>query len=127
LAIGFFEAVFWRGWLFQKLETAFGTIPGILISSVLYALFHVGYGMELSEMTFLFFIGLMFCALFLITRNIFILWPLFQPMGQLITVAKEGLELPLIATLGFVEVLLLFLVFTLVMSRNRKRMGATLR
>jgi len=120
LTIGFFEAVFWRGWLFQKLEAAFGIIPGMLAGSALYALFHVGYGMSLSEMLFLFFIGLVFCALFMVTRNIFILWPFFQPMGQLITVSKEGLELPLIATLGFAEILLLFLVFAMVLARKQK-------
>lgn len=72
-----------------------------------------------SEMIFLFFIGLMFCAMFMVTRNVFILWPCFQPMGQLITVAKEGLELPLIATLGFVEILALFLAFAFVLSRRQ--------
>lgn len=126
LAIGFFEAVFWRGWLFQKLASAFGIIPGMLVGSALYASFHIGYGMSLSEMIFLFFIGLLFCAIFMLTRNIFVLWPFFQPMGQLITVAKEGLELPLIATLGFVEVLLLFLVFTWMLSRRREKVGLSL-
>lgn len=121
LTIGFFEAVFWRGWLFQKLEAAFGIIPGLLVGSALYAFFHIGYGMNMSEIGFLFFIGLMFCTLFMVTRNIFILWPFFQPMGQLITVAKEGLELPLIATLGFVELLLLFLIFTIVLTRKQNR------
>lgn len=125
LAIGFFEAVFWRGWLFQKLESAFGIVPGMLFGSALYAMFHIGYGMTGSEMVFLFFIGLMFCAAFMLTRNIFILWPVFQPMGQLITVAKEGLELPLIATLGFVEILILFLVFALILTRKHRKMVKT--
>jgi erythritol transport system permease protein len=51
-------------------------------------------------------IGLMFAAIFRLTRNIFILWPVFQPAGQLITLLKDGLDLPMIASLGFVEVLL---------------------
>jgi len=92
------------------------------MSSALYVLFHIGYGMNLTEMVFLFFIGLLFCSLFMVTRNIFILWPFFQPMGQLITVVKEGLELPMIATLRFVELLILFLVFTWVLFRKEKKM-----
>ena len=42
LAIGFFEAVFWRGWVLLRLEEAFGIIPAILLGSVLYALYHIG-------------------------------------------------------------------------------------
>lgn len=105
LAIGFFEAVFWRGWVLLRLEEAFGLIPALILSSVLYAAYHIGYGMPLSEMIFLFFIGLLFAVVFRITKNVFILWPVFQPMGQLITLMKESLPLPLIAAVGFTEVL----------------------
>ena len=104
LAIGFFEAVFWRGWMLNRLEEAFGFLPAALIGSALYAAYHIGYAMPLSEIVFLFFIGLMYAAAFKLTGSIFILWPLFQPSGQLITLIKDGLDLPLIATLGFVEV-----------------------
>ena len=107
LAIGFFEAVFWRGWVLMRLEEAFGFIPAALLGSALYALYHIGYGMPVSEIAFLFFIGLMYAAAFRLTRNIFILWPIFQPAGQLITLLKDGLELPLLASVGFFEVLII--------------------
>ena len=35
----------------------------------------------------------------------FILWPLLQPTGQLVTLIKDGLSLPPLAALGFGEVL----------------------
>ncbi|WP_133240235.1 CPBP family intramembrane glutamic endopeptidase [Dehalogenimonas alkenigignens] len=105
LCIGFFEAVFWRGWVLNRLEEAFGILPGIVAGSVLYSIYHVGYGMALDEMVFLFFIGIMFAVVFKLTGSIFILWPVFQPMGQLITLSKEGLDLPLIASVGFIEAL----------------------
>jgi uncharacterized protein len=110
LAIGFFEAVFWRGWVLLRLEAAFGLIPAILLSSILYAAYHIGYAMPLDEMVFLFFIGIMFAVVFRLTKNVFILWPIFQPMGQLVTLIKEGLELPLLSSLGFIEVLIGMLV-----------------
>ena len=84
LAIGFFEALFWRGWVQLRLEEAFGLIPALILGSALYALYHIGYGMPASEMVFLFFIGLMFAIVFRLTKNIFILWPLFQPMGRIL-------------------------------------------
>jgi hypothetical protein len=110
LAIGFFEAIFWRGWVLLRLEEAFGLLPAFLLGSLLYAAYHIGYGMQLEEMVFLFFIGLLYAATFRLTKNVFLLWPVFQPMGQLVTLLKDGLDLPLISTLGFVEVLVGMLV-----------------
>jgi membrane protease YdiL (CAAX protease family) len=121
LAIGFFEAVFWRGWVLLRLEEAFGLVPAILLGSLLYAAYHIGYGMPLSEMVFLFFIGMMYALAFRLTKNIFILWPVFQPMGQLVTLIKDGLELPLIASLGFVEVLIGMLVLVWLAGRYAQK------
>ncbi len=117
LAIGFFEAVFWRGWVQLRLEDAFGILPAIVIASALYAVYHIGYGMLPNEMVFLFFVGLLFAIVFRITRSILILWPLFQPGGQLITLVSEGLTLPFLAFLGFVDVLAL--MFFLVWWANK--------
>ena len=108
-AIGFFEAVFWRGWVLLRLEEAFGIIPAILLGSLLYAAYHIGYGMPSSEMMFLFFIGVMFAVVFRLTKNILILWPLFLPMGQLVTLIKDKLSLPVAASLGFFEAFLMML------------------
>jgi CAAX protease family protein len=121
LTIGFFEAVFWRGWVLLRLEEAFGIIPAILLSSVLYAAYHIGYGMPLSEMVFLFFIGVMFAVVFRFTKSILILWPVFQPMGQLVTLIKDQLTLPLLAALGFAEVLILMLVLVWLARRYQRK------
>lgn len=121
LAIGFFEAVFWRGWVYSRLEEAFGIIPAVLVGSFLYAIYHVGYGMPLEEIVFLFFIGILFAAVFRLTRSIFILWPVFQPMGQLVTLVQDELQLPLIATLGFFEVFLVMVVLVWLANRYHRR------
>jgi membrane protease YdiL (CAAX protease family) len=121
LCIGFFEAVFWRGWVLLRLEESFGIIPAIVLGSALYAAYHIGYGMPTSEMIFLFFIGIMFAVVFRLTKNIFVLWPLFQPMGQLITLIKDGLPLPLLASLGFIEVLIVMLVLVWLAARYQKK------
>lgn len=124
LAIGFFEAVFWRGWVLLRLEEAFGAVPAILLGSLLYAAYHIGYAMPVNEMTFLFFIGLMYAIAFRLTKNIFILWPLFQPMGQLVTLIKDGLMLPPIASLGFLEVLIGMLVLVWLAARYARKFGS---
>ena len=124
LAIGFFEAVFWRGWVLLRLEEAFGLLPALLLGSALYALYHVGYGMPADEIAFLFWIGILFAVIFRLTGSIFVLWPLFQPMGQLLTLTGEGLELPLLASLGFVEALAVMLVLVWLAGRYLKKKGA---
>jgi hypothetical protein len=104
-----------------RLEEAFGIIPAILLGSLLYAAYHIGYGMPLSEMTFLFFIGVVYAVAFRLTKNIFILWPIFQPMGQLVTLIKDGLKLPLLASVGFLEVLIVMFVLIWLGSRYAKK------
>jgi len=125
LAIGFFEAVFWRGWVLLRLEETFGLIPALLIGSLMYAAYHIGYAMPLSEIVFLFFIGLMFAFVFRLTKNIFILWPLFQPMGQMVTLVNDQLSLPLVATLGFVDVLLAMAAIVWLASRYHQKRQAS--
>lgn len=121
LSIGFFEAIFWRGWVLLRLEEAFGIIPAIILGSLLYAGYHIGYGMDFAEMRFLFFIGIMFAIIFRLTKNILILWPLFQPMGQLITLIKNQLGLPMISILGFGEILVFMFVMIWLANKYYKK------
>jgi membrane protease YdiL (CAAX protease family) len=122
LAIGFFEALFWRGWVFWRLEEAFGLIPAVLVGSLLYAAYHIGYAMPLEEIAFLFLVGVLYAVTFRLTRNVFILWPVLQPMGQLVTLLRDGLDLPLLASVGFLEVLVVMLVLVWLANRTyRKR------
>lgn len=123
LTIGFFEAVFWRGWMIQKLEKSLGTIAAVILGSGLYSVYHIGYGMKWDEMFFLFFIGLMFATVYALTRNIFVLWPLFQPIGQLLTITKDGgLNLPFIATVGFLEVFVVMLLAIFFINKNKDKL-----
>jgi hypothetical protein len=42
-------------------------------------------------------------------------------MGQLVTLIKDGLKLPLLASLGFVEVLIVMLVLVRLAGRYQKK------
>jgi membrane protease YdiL (CAAX protease family) len=121
LTIGFFEAVFWRGWVQLRLEESFGIIPAIILASILYAAYHVGYGMKGEEIFSLFFIGLMFAAVFRLTKSILILWPFFQPLGQLITLINDQLILPMISAVGFIEAFVVMLVLIGLAARYLKK------
>jgi membrane protease YdiL (CAAX protease family) len=102
LAVGLFEAVFFRGWLQTRFEEAFGLVPGVIAGALCYSIYHIGYGMTSSEMLFLFGLGLVFGVAFRLTKNIFVLWPFYTPIGGLYTNLREGLALPFEATYGFI-------------------------
>lgn len=105
MTVGLFEAIFFRGWLQLRFEEAFGMVPGIVLGALCYGLYHVGYGMTWDEMLFLFGLGLVFAAVFRLTKNVAVLWPLYTPVGGLYSNLSEGLTLPFEATYGFVLVL----------------------
>ena len=125
LAVGLFEAIFFRGWLQMTFERSFGMVPGLILAAACYSLYHVGYGMEAGEMLFLFGLGLTFGAFFRLTKNIFVLWPFYTPMGSLYTNVSEGLSLPFEATYGFVLTLVLMLGLIIVGQRVASRQSSS--
>ena len=73
---------------------------------------------------FVFFIGIMSAVVLLITRSVLILWPVFQPMGQLVTLIEDRLTLPFLATVGFAEVLIVMVALVFLAGRYQRKRGA---
>lgn len=106
LTVGAFETVFFRGFVQTRLSASFGRAPGIAIAAVLYAAYHVGYGMSGEGMVFLFGLGVVYAVAFDLTRNVLVLWPLLTPLGSFFNNLNSGdIELPWAAILGFADVL----------------------
>jgi membrane protease YdiL (CAAX protease family) len=117
LAVGLFEAIFFRGWLQLRFEAAFGLVPGLLLGALCYSLYHLGYGMAPGEMLYLFGLGLVFGAFFRLVENIFVLWPLYTPVGSLFSNLSDGLTMPFEATYGFLITLGLMLAVIIAMGQ----------
>lgn len=117
MTVGLFEAIFFRGWLQLRFEEAFGMVPGLVLGALCYGLYHVGYGMTWDEMLFLFGLGLVYAAVFRLTKNVAVLWPFYTPVGGLYSNLSEGLTLPFEATYGFVLTLGLMIAVIIVMVR----------
>jgi membrane protease YdiL (CAAX protease family) len=120
LAVGLFEAIFFRGWLQLRFEEAFGVVPGLLLAALCYSLYHVGYGMDVQELVMLFFLGVTFGAMFRLTKNVFLLWPFYTPVGGLFTNLSEGLVMPFEASYGFLLTLGLMAALIVVAWRMRQ-------
>lgn len=127
LAVGLFEAIFFRGWLQLRFEAAFGLLPGLILGALCYSLYHVGYGMTSGEMLFLFALGLMFGAAFRLTKNVFTLWPFYTPVGGLYTTLNDGLAMPFEATYGFLLTLGLMVAAITVAARLYRQGGVSVR
>jgi uncharacterized protein len=121
LTVGLFEAVFFRGWMQLRFEEAFGLLPGIGLGALFYALYHVGYGMTVNEIAFLFGIGLLYAVVFRLTKSIFILWPFYTPIGGLYTNITSGLTMPFEATYGFLLTLGLMGAVIIIAARLSKQ------
>jgi membrane protease YdiL (CAAX protease family) len=68
-----FEEMFFRGFLQSVWQRAFGTIPAILVASVAFALYHVGYGEQyrrLDMLTTLTLVGVMLGTAFRLTNSV---------------------------------------------------------
>lgn len=106
LTVGAFETVFFRGFVQGRLSASFGPAPGVAVSAALYAVYHVGYGMEGEGMIFLFGLGVIYAVAYALTRNFLVLWPLLTPLGSFFNNLNSGeIELPWESILGFADVL----------------------
>jgi membrane protease YdiL (CAAX protease family) len=122
LMVGLFEAIFFRGFIQTRLSASFGPIPGVVAAAVLYALYHVGYGMGAREMVFLFALGLVYGIAYACVKNVLVLWPLLIPLGSFYNnLQSSEIELPWAAIAGFVDVIaLMFAAIWLAHRRERR-------
>lgn len=89
---GLFELFLYYGFIHLRLEKAFGAVPAILLTSVLYVLWHVGTQLPLEAdpvgaMWKLFWVGVLYQSVFSMTRNLLVIWPFFHAGGVMIDFA----------------------------------------
>jgi hypothetical protein len=127
LVVGLFEAVFFRGFIQNRLAASFGTGPAVAGAAILYSLYHVGYGMGIEELWFLFGLGVVYAVVFRLTRNVLVLWPLLTPLGAFFNNLEAGdIDLPWASIAGFADVAAVMAVaIWLAHRRIRKRPEST--
>jgi hypothetical protein len=125
LTVGVFEAVFFRGFVQGRLEASFGTAGGVFGAAVLYALYHVGYGMAGRQMVFLFGLGAVYAIAYRLVDNILVLWPLLTPIGAFFNNLEAGdIILPWASIAGFVDVLGVMAAVIWLAIRHERRPAA---
>jgi len=125
LPVGLFEAIFFRGFIQNRLEASFGLVPGIAGAAGLYGLYHVGYGMGVNEIVFLGGLGVVYAVAFRLAGSILVLWPLLTPMGSLFNEIQRGdIVMPLESMLGFADLLILMVAALWFARRHERRQAA---
>jgi len=89
---GLFELFLYYGFIHLRLEKAFGSLPAILVTSLLYVSWHTGTQLPLEPDPLvaavkLFGVGVMYQSVFSLTRNLLIIWPFFHLSGVMIDFA----------------------------------------
>ena len=122
LVVGFFEAVFFRGFVQGRLEASFGSAPAVAGAALLYGAYHVGYGMGVSELWFLLALGVVYAVAYRLTTNVLILWPLLTPVGAFFNNLEGGeIDLPWASLMGFADVALVMAAAIWVAHRRERK------
>lgn len=89
---GLFEAFLYYGFIHRRLDKAFGMIPAIFLTSLIYVSWHTGTQLPLEANPLgavwkLFWVGVMYQSVFSLTHNLWIIWPFFHGVGVMIDFA----------------------------------------
>ncbi|HJL17121.1 MAG TPA: hypothetical protein RMH99_15755 [Sandaracinaceae bacterium LLY-WYZ-13_1] len=103
---GLFELFLYFGFVHLRLERAFGVLPAVVLTAILYVPWHVGTQLPLEPDPLfgavkLLGVGLFYQSVFSLTRNVLIIWPFFHAVGVMIdfavnleTLDRPAIELP---------------------------------
>lgn len=120
LVAGVFEMTFIYGYLRACFERAFGIVPAILLTAVFYSFHHAGFQPEFLH---LFFVGLMYSAVYYITQNLLIVFPFFWAVGALwdvIVSSEAGNEIKNLESFAIaLAILVLSAIWIFVVRRKR--------
>ncbi len=120
LVAGVFEMTFIYGYLRACFEKAFGIVPAILLTAAFYSFHHAGFQPEFLH---LFFVGLMYSAVYYITQNLLIVFPFFWAVGALwdvIVSSEAGNEIKNLESFAIaLAILVLSALWIFVVRRKR--------
>ncbi|MBI5679645.1 MAG: hypothetical protein HZC47_01930 [Methanobacterium sp.] len=88
-ALILWEPFFIFCWLQLRFDKAFGIIPGILLAGISLGAYHIG-TYPMAEVVVLALFGILFAAIFRITSNLLIMWPLTWSTSSAVGTLKGG-------------------------------------
>ncbi len=110
------------GFMRHLFEKAFGIIPAVILTALFYSFHHAGFQPEFFK---LFFVGIMYCSVFYITRNIFVIFPVFWGVGAMWDVIVDSPAGHSIMNILYFTVAIclavLMIIFTILFNKIQKK------
>jgi hypothetical protein len=98
----------------------------VVAAAALYGIYHVGYGMAVTDLWFLFGLGIVYAVAYRLVNNVLVLWPLLIPVGSLFNNVTSGdIDLPWASIAGFVDVLAAMAMIVWLAARYERRRQTT--
>ena len=115
--VGLWEPFFVYGWLQLRFDRAFGIIPGILLTGLCIGVYHIGSFPPEAVLSFV-ILGCIFAALFRLTSNLLILWPLVWGASSSFSLLAAGKSIGW-SDVGFMAVILLIQLAFIALTGKR--------
>jgi membrane protease YdiL (CAAX protease family) len=115
-----FEEIFFRGFLQTRFQESLGAVPAILLSSIAFATYHLGYGEEwrhMDAMIRMTLVGLLFGVAFYLTNNVITSFLLNLPHA-LVTFMERGDSFGPRAAITSLTVIVLTIVWLRILARR---------
>jgi hypothetical protein len=90
-AVILWEPFFVHAWLQLRYDRAFGVVPGVLLAALSFAAYHIG-TYPPAGLAILLISGLFYAAVFRLTSNLLIVWPLVWCAGSSIGTLMGGMQ-----------------------------------
>ena len=117
LIAGAFECLFFYSFQRVVFEKSFGKIAAAILTAIFYSLHHAGFQPEFLK---LFFVGISFVIVVILTNNIFSIYPFYWAVGGVLDVLVQS-DVVSSIQIPFIRVVLLILLFIgLVLYKKRR-------
>ena len=124
LVVGFFEAVFFFGFIETRLEASLGTGPSVGGAALLYAIYHLVYGVGADALWLLIGLGVLYAVAYRLVENIFVLWPLVIPLNLYFNVEALNMDLRWVYVAGIAAMGVVMTAVAVWANRHNRRRNA---
>jgi len=121
----FFEEFLFRGFIQTRIEKQYGWIPAILLSGLLFSLYHLGYPgfRNISDLLLLFAVGLGFSIAYKLSNNNLIVVYFVNLPNAFLTYLLKSEQFPVLTKLSsvFAGITIILIVIILITYQKRER------
>lgn len=118
--LAIWEVMFIFGWLMTRYERSFGKLPAIVLTAVSVGIYHIG--TLTTENILRLCLVICVCGIcYMITENIFTLWPVYWPIGCSASTLRSGMSFPTELIVMSAIILMIQILIIIIFAYRAKR------